>query len=184
MAASAGWTGKYRVRHRLLILGGGAAAVLGIVAVFVFAPNRNPTPQVFSSLPVTRTPAPVKVPFSKAARHVALRFVQTAVARKNLDEAWDLVGPNLRGGLSRKEWLTGTNPVVPYPAADVSFAPYKIDYSYTDSALLEVALLAKKSAHIRSQLFMLQLKKIGTGSSAHWVVDNWVPRAVPVVPQQ
>ena len=35
----------------------------------------------------------MKAPFADEARQVAVRFVQTAVARKNLDEAWELVGP-------------------------------------------------------------------------------------------
>ena len=176
--------GGYARRRRLIVVGAGALVALAVVLAFVFGPNRNSTPEKFSAVPATRTPVETKAPLSKEARHVAIRFVQTAVARKNLAEAWTLVGPNLRGGLSRKQWLTGNNPVVPYPAAAIDYAPYKIDYSYTNSALLEVALLAKKTAKIKSQLFMLQLKKIGSGATAHWVVDNWVPRSVPVVPQQ
>ena len=114
---------------------------------------------------------------------MAIRFVQTAVARKNLDEAWTLSGPNLRGGLTRAEFLTGNNPVVPYPIDELDVAPYKIDYSYVDQALIEVALLPRKGAHIRGQVFYLRLEKVGKGPSAHWVVNNWVPRASAVVPR-
>src|SRR5262249_57738879 len=110
-------------------------------------------------------------------RYVAARFIQTAVARKHLDEAWTLVGPNLRGTLTREQWITGNNPVVPFPIDKLDTAPYKIDYSYTDSAMLEIALLPKQGSGIRSQLFMLILKKVGRGKSARWVVDYWVPRS-------
>ena len=91
-------------------------------------------------------------------------------------------GPNLRGGLTREEWITGSNPVVPYPIDELEVAPYKVDASYTKSALLEVALLPKGSG-VRAQVFFLELKKVGTNANARWVVDNWVPRASPIVPR-
>ena len=84
-----------------------------------------------------------KAPLPNEARKVAIRFIQTAVARENLEEAWELVGPNLRGGLTRAEWITGDNPVVPYPLDQLDVAPYKVDESFADSALLEVALLPR-----------------------------------------
>ena len=88
----------------------------------------------------------VEVPLHADARRVAVRFIQTAVARRNLDEAWLLVGPNLRGGLTRKRWITGANPVVPYPIDELDVAPYKVDESYTTRALLEVALLPREGS--------------------------------------
>ena len=57
-----------------------------------------------------------------------------------------LVGPNLRGGLTRAQWVTGNNPVVPYPIEKLDVAPYKVDASYTRSALIEVALLPRRNA--------------------------------------
>src|SRR5690348_11228730 len=41
------------------------------------------------------------------------QFVRTAVARKDLDSAWPLLGPMLRAGMTRKEWDSGNNTVVP-----------------------------------------------------------------------
>ena len=155
----------------------------GIIAIFVFGPNKNAPPETFSKLPADVPEVPVKAPFTKEARHVAVRFVQTAVARENLAEAWTLVGASLRGGLTRAEWMTGNNPVVPYPVDKLEVAPFKIDFSYTKSALLEVALIPRRNSGVRSQIFFLSLRKIGKGSQAHWVVDNWVPRASVLVPR-
>ena len=173
----------HRSRRLLLwsLLGMGLLA--GIAALFAFGPNQNAPPQVFSDEPVIVPETPVKAPLTDEARQVAARFVQTAVARENLAEAWTLVGPNLRGGLSREEWLTGNNPVVPYPIDKLEIAPYKIDYSYTDSALIEIALIPRKGAGVRALVFFLTLRKLGTGPSAHWVVDNWVPRASVPLPK-
>ena len=163
------------------IVGVAAAVVVGLL--FAFGPNKNAAPEVFSNLPAD-IPAPqVKAPISNEARQVAVRFIQTAVARKNLPEAWTLVGPNLKGGLTREQWITGNNPVVPYPISALDVAPFKVDESFQDSALIEVALLPKKGSGVKAQLFFLALEKSGTGPNARWVVNNWVPRASVVVPK-
>src|SRR5512146_3092484 len=47
------------------------------------------------------------VPLDSDAKAVARRFVQTAVARKNLREAYAFSGPAIREGMTLKQWLTG-----------------------------------------------------------------------------
>ncbi|HEX6725288.1 MAG TPA: hypothetical protein VF073_08565 [Gaiella sp.] len=170
-------------RRRLAWAAGGLALIAAIVGVLVLGPNKNPAPQHLSATPAQQPEELVKAPLAEDARRVAVRFIQTAVARKNLDEAWTLVGPNLRGGLTKKQWTSGENPVVPYPLDQLDVAPYKVDASYTRSALLEVALLPRKGAGVRAQVFFLELKKTGSGPASRWVVDNWVPRAAAVVPR-
>ncbi len=172
-----------RATRRRLAWAAGGLALIAIVGVLVLGPDKNPAPEHFSSAPAQRSEQLVKAPLGQEARQVAVRFIQTAVARKNLDEAWTLVGPNLRGGLSKKRWMTGENPVVPYPVDKLEVAPYKVDASYTRSALLEVALLPRKGSGVRAQVFFLELKKLGSGPASRWVVDNWVPRAAAVVPR-
>jgi hypothetical protein len=173
----------HRQRRRLVWVLVGAAVCGGLGLVLMLAPDKDAPKQRLSNQPAQVEPPLVKVPLAEEARRVAVRFIQTAVARQNLDEAWTLVGPNLRGGLSRAEWVTGANPVVPYPIDQLDVAPYKIDESYATTALLEVALLPRKGAGVRAQVFFLGLRKLGTGERARWVVDNWVPRASAVVPR-
>lgn len=175
--------GSPRRRKQLVWTGLGTLAAVGAGLVLAFAPNTNAPPSHLSNTPASVPETLVEAPLSTAARRVAIRFIQTAVARENLGEAWTLVGPNLRGGLSRAEWVTGNNPVVPYPIERLEVAPYKVDASYTRSALIEVALLPRKNAGVRAQVFFLELKKLGTGKESRWVVDNWVPRASTVVPR-
>ena len=78
--------------------------------------------------------------------------------------------------------MTGNNPVVPYPIDELEVAPYKVDESYTKSALLEVALLPRKGSGVRARSSS-RPDKVGKGTKAHWVVDNWVPRASVVMPR-
>lgn len=172
-----------KLRRRVVWAGAGLALLAAVVGVFVLGPNKNPAPDRLSSTPAQEPEQLVKAPLSEDARRVAVRFIQTAVARRNLDEAWTLVGPNLRGGLTKREFMTGENPVVPYPVDKLDVAPYKVDASYTRSALLEIALLPRKGTGVRGQVFFLELRKLGSGAASRWVVDNWVPRAAAVVPR-
>ena len=160
--------------------------VVGVAAAIVkFAPNRNPAPEVLSK---NAAAAPVKqktVPLSQEAAATVFRFVKTAVARQDLAAAWKLSGPNVRGGLTYKEWLKGDIPVVPYPIDPYHFAPrMKIDYSYKNDAMLELALLPKAGSGVRPQYFIVETKRLpGADGKLHWVVTNWVPRTSLAVPK-
>jgi hypothetical protein len=112
------------------------------------------------------------------------RFVTTAVARTDLAAAWKISGPNIRGGFTYKEWLSGNIPVVPYPIETRGFAPrFKIDWSHANDAQLELVLQPKAGLKTRPQLFIVQLKRIaGTNGKTHWIVDNWVPRTPIAMP--
>jgi hypothetical protein len=154
-----------------LILAAGVIALIiklvpGTSGTQASSPTKNP--QIVP-------PTPKTVKLSNAARDVAGRFILTAVRRQHLDEAWKLSGPEIRGGLTYKEWLTGNIPVIPY-TAPISITPMKIDYSYPKQALVEIALVPKKKAQAETELYFLELRKIGKGTHAHWVVWSWVPR--------
>lgn len=176
-------TGSARLRRRVGWALVGVGVFAGVALVLVVAPDTDAPPQRLSAVPAQVPERQVKAPLPQEARRVAVRFIQTAVARVNLEEAWTLVGPNLRGGLTRKEWLTGNNPVVPYPIDQLEVAPYKVDESYERSALIEIALLPREGSGVRAQIFFLELKRLGTGAKARWVVDNWVPRASVPTPR-
>lgn len=164
-----------------------AAAVLllaGVVAalqVWVYHPTK--AAEVFTKAPVkdvSGTPKSTKL--DPAVKTLARDFIETAVARKNLAHAYTLVGPEIKQGMTLKQWLTGNIAVVPYPAAAIDVAPFRVDYSYARQALIEVMLLPKATAKIRATDFYLGAKKLGTGSNAHWVVTSWVPHVAPMVP--
>lgn len=70
-------------------------------------------------------------------------FIKTAVARKDLEAAYPLVGPSIKQGMSLAEWKTGNIAVIPFPLDKLDFAPFKVDYAHPDDVLMEVALLAK-----------------------------------------
>jgi hypothetical protein len=168
-----------RVQRRVSLL---AVLILtaGVVAFGVAYFGGTGTSQ---ERPLSNEPAQVftprkQVPLDAEARTVAGRFILTAVARENLGESYDLAHPELRQGMTKREWLTGNIPVVYYPAKAIETATFKVDESYPDEAILEVALLPKESAKIKPQIFFIGLKKAGN----RWRVSYWVPRAAPAVP--
>jgi hypothetical protein len=173
--------GTRRAQRWLLWLSGLVLAA-GIAAVLVvFLRNTGTSVQApFSNKPVDVVKTPKKAPLSKDARLVAGRFVLTAVQRKNLAEAWKLVGPAIRQGLTYKQWLTGNIPVVPF-TDEISLAPMKVDFSSKSYALLEVILLPK-NAKVKSEIFTLEMIKVGKGKNRHWVVNSWAPRSHPAIP--
>jgi hypothetical protein len=166
--------------QRTLIWVSGFVLAAGIAAVLiVFLGNTGTKEQQrFTSQPVDVVKKPKTVPLEPAARVVAGRFILTAVQRKGLPEAWTIVGPGIRQGLTYKEWLTGDIPVVPF-LGEIKLAPMKVDLSTKDYALLEVILLPKKG---KSEIFTLEVIKVGKGKTGHWVVNSWAPRTHPTIP--
>ena len=67
-------------------------------------------------------------------------------------------------------------------AKAIEAATFKVDESYPDEAILEVALLPKDSAKVKPQIFFIGLKKFGSGANAKWLVDYWAPYAPPPIP--
>jgi hypothetical protein len=119
---------------------------------------------------VSKVPATVKL--TPGATRVARRFIESAVARKNLAESYPIVTDEIRQGQSLKSWKTGNIAVVPYPVVDVKYAPMKIDFSYPNEALIEIALLPKAKSKVKGQLFVMDIVK----RHGKWLVNSWVPR--------
>jgi len=150
-----------------------------IAAGIVWSNTGTPVDQKLTNKPavdVSKVPPTVKLP--AGATVVARTFIKTAVARKNLDQAYAIVTEEIRQGQSLASWKTGNIAVVPYPVDAIQYAPMKIDFSYPKEAQIEVALLPKKGAKVRSQLFIMDLVK----RDGKWLVNGWVPRSSPPVP--
>jgi len=125
---------------------------------------------------VSKVPATVKL--QPGATKVARQFIETAVARKNLPQAYTIVTEEIKQGQSLESWNTGNIAVIPYPVDAVKYAPMKIDFSYPNEAQVEIALLPKVGAAAKPQLFLMDLVR----RHGKWLVNSWVPRSSPPVP--
>ncbi|HXH88005.1 MAG TPA: hypothetical protein VNI55_05300 [Gaiellaceae bacterium] len=161
-----------------------AVLVAGVAAATIafFGNTAEKVPETKSNEPAQVFTPRKQIPLEVGARRAAGRFLLTAVPRKNLAESYELTHPDLRQGLSKKEWLTGNIPVQYYPADNLEIATFKVDESYADEAIIEVALLPKKGEDIKPQIFFIGLKKVGAGDSGKWKVHYFAPRAPPAIP--
>ena len=106
-------------------------------------------------------------------------FSSGSVARKNLDEAWNLTTPNLRGGLTHKQWMTGNIPVVPMGVPIDKAAITRIISSTKNEAQINVVVLPKPNKQkVQATLYVVIVKKIG----GRWLVDYALPQASPGAP--
>jgi hypothetical protein len=139
----------------------GAVLLAGIAAFAVTKLTHDSAP-----------PAPPHrvAPLSAAELHVAHTFLDTAVARKHLDRAWDIVAPELKQGMSLDEWRTGTIPIVPYPVGQASVSMKPVE-SFTDAAELRVTFQPRAGSKVAAAVFTLGLRNVG----GHWLASAWQP---------
>jgi hypothetical protein len=159
--------------------------VAGIVAILVtvLRGTSNAFPDKFSSQPAQISHPDKKAPVSPGQISLMRKFIKTAVARDDLKSAYWIVGPDLRGGLTQKQWQTGTIPVLFYHADNADTVQFKTDYSYQKQALFEVNLHAKPGTETRpSLLFFIGLKRQGDKATGRWLVNYFEPNWRPPLP--
>jgi hypothetical protein len=168
-----------RFRRRLA---GGAvlvsiAAAVAVVSVLFWNTAEQP-PSRFSNEPAQIFRAPPTVEFAPAERReliaVAARFLNTAVKREHAETAYDLVSSSMRGGTTRREWLDGEIPVVPYP---VDSARWKFDYSFADEVGLQVLVFPETTSDFRPMVFNMTLLAVSDGAERRWLIDSWTPKS-------
>lgn len=154
------------------------AGVVAVLVVYVGNTSNKIEVSPLSTEPAVVSTTPKSVSLDPAAKVVAGKFILTAVARQNLAEAYDLTHPDLRQGLTRKQWLKGNIPVQYYPASAIDTATFKIDESHENQAMLEVALIPKQGKTVKPQIFYVGLKK----TNGKWQVYYWAPRGSAALP--
>ncbi len=167
--------------RRRLAKGGVLLAVVGTGALvsILFWNTADPVvyPPSHQAAQVYLPDLPVDYPASekRAVISIASRFLDTAVRRNHSELAYELAGPGLRAGTTRRHWREGDIPVVPYPVDD---ARWKFDYSYADEIGLQVLVFptAAAASDLRPMIFNMSLKAVGSGAKRHWLVDSWTPR--------
>ena len=120
---------------------------------------------------------PKRSPFTadeqRAVHPVLAQFIKDAVAREDPAKAWDLSGPDLKQGLTRKEWDKGQMPVVNYPAAHRGLGSWSyVKYSYANTVGLEVFVFPKPGSGYPAMTAAAEVIKDRDG---RWLVNYWMP---------
>jgi hypothetical protein len=176
---------SYRFRRRLAWTAAIAAVLGAIVGGSIWIGNTGKSTETpLSNGPVWVYHEPRLHRLSQRERLELLatssRFVQTAVARRHLDEAWNLLGPDMQAGQTRKQWNTGTNNVVPFPVAGI--AAWNLLYSYDNDVAFDLALVAKPGHDLVGKSFTIELKRYPHRGN-RWLVAAWVPKGISTAGQ-
>jgi hypothetical protein len=172
-----------RFRRRLYWLSGTTCAAGALV--FVGFHYSNTGHSTATAIDTTKKPwvytTPASMRLTKQDRfdlfQTSTRFVRTAVARKHLDSAWDLLGPEMKAGQTRKSWDTGFNNVVPFRADGIQ--AWDVLYAYNGDVAVDISLFSrgKGKADWAGKTFTLELKR--DRARAHrWLVASWVPKGI------
>jgi hypothetical protein len=167
----------------LLWLGGSASVSASLVFVgfhFANTGRSNDTP-VDATKKAWVYKAPAHMELTKRDRlelfQASSLFVRTAVARKHLDSAWKLLGPEMKAGQTRKSWDTGFNNVVPFKADGIQ--AWDILYAYDGDVALDLSLVSRGTGKQdwAGKTFTLELKR-SHGHPHQWLVASWVPKGI------
>jgi hypothetical protein len=175
-----GSLGSPRFRRRLVWIAAGLGVPAAVVAGAIVIGNTGKS----TATPLTKRPAWVY--HQPKAMHLTQRdrlallatsshFIRTAVARQHLDEAWDLLGPDMQAGQTRRSWDSGTNNVVPFPVTGI--AAWDVLYSYDNDVAFDLALVAKPGQDVVGKTFTIELKRYPHRGN-RWLVASWVPRGI------
>jgi hypothetical protein len=154
----------------------GSAVTLGIV----FRNTAQPEEESLRNDPIQVYKEPVPVKLSKTDRALALdtalKFVNTAVARRHVEESYALAAPDLRAGLTRSQWARGEIPVIPYPATE---ARVRVDYSFRNELGLTLLLVPTPVSKMNPMSFNMDMTARGNGVERRWLVSSWTPSGAP-----
>jgi hypothetical protein len=171
-----------RFRRRLFWVGGSMTAVALLVFVGIHFANtgRSNATAIDKTKKAWVYQAPAHMRLTKQDRlelfNTSSRFVRTAVARKHLDTAWEMLGPERKAGQTRKSWDTGFNNVVPFKADGIE--AWDILYAYVGDVAVDLSLFSgrRNGSNWAGKTFTLELKR--NPATHQWLVASWVPHGV------
>ena len=114
---------------------------------------------------------------AKAIAAVLTRYVPAALERKDLRLAYELSGPQVRGGMTLKEWLKGDIPVYEFPARAGPVRPSDWVLQWAEPRDVGVDLFLQPRHGVTN------VGPIAFGidmvlRNGRWLVNNFVPQAM------
>jgi hypothetical protein len=98
------------------------------------------------------------------------RFVNDLVLRRNLADGWAISGPNMRGGLTRKAWMSGRE--LPVQQLAVVNNPRTAWYATWKTSSEIGLVISLKTGHGQNAM-MYDQQTVIQKSHGHWVVDGF-----------
>jgi hypothetical protein len=168
------WPTSPRRRRRLVWYAAGAVVVL-LAALLVLILPGSPKRVPEHLRPDRPAKSPREVRLTPAMRRgidaTMARFVPAAVTRNDPALAWELAGPGLRAGSTRRGWLRGQMPVYRFPwngerGELLGWTPV---FTYRNHVGFDIALSARKGT--RASVMEVSVDVVRRGST--WLVNYW-----------
>jgi hypothetical protein len=112
---------------------------------------------------------------SREVSNLVNRFVNDLVRRRDLADGWTISGPDERGGLSRKDWISGRQ--LPVQRLDVLNDPRTAWYATWKTRTQIGLVVSLKTGHARNAMMYdenTMLQKV----HGRWVVDSFYPDGI------
>lgn len=175
-------------RRRRLLWSAGCLFVLAVTAIGIAAvPTGKPLPPVATppAEPLESAPERREVRLTPAMRRgineTLDRFIPAAVGRRNPIVAWELAGPALRVGSTRRDWRDGDLPVHPFPLQkNASLHSWRPIYTYRDRVGLDLFIQPRRGAQVGAIAFSIEVVR----RDRRWLVNSVYPAAVWSAPDE
>ncbi len=156
--------------------------VAGVVAFLQSRTHEGPAPTPATKAQGQTSAAPTEQlkrggTLQPGARNVAVRFLETAVGRTDLDAAWGLATAELRSGSTLKQWRTGALPIPPFPVRDLETTGFDVVESGPNKVLLQVLLVPKPGTDYVPTRYDMTIER--ASKTAPWKVSYCSPYAPP-----
>jgi hypothetical protein len=118
-----------------------------------------------------------------SAKLAVRRFVVDGAGERNLARAWQYMHPDLRGGLTFRQFVHGGQlPFVPFEQMNLKI-PMSITLTQWSGhdLLAEVGIASTDKVGRGAQVFSIGATKAGKGAHARWLVNYWGSQYTPPV---
>lgn len=101
--------------------------------------------------------------------------VNYGAKRVDVGRSYDWVTPDMRAGMTRKQWRTGDIPIYPFPAKGHTFHYWSLKWISDGTVGVELLLMPtlKNRFDVGPIIFDLYLKPVGK----RWLLDGFMPMA-------
>ena len=131
-----------------------------------------PRPQPHAKPPLRDREVELTASTRREIDETLARFIPAAVRRDDPAAAWQLAGPKLRTGWTRRDWLNDQLPVFPYPAKATGFQGWRKLYSYERRVGLDLVIQPQQKG-IGPLAVGVEMIRLRDG----WRVNEWTPVA-------
>ena len=162
-----------------------AAGIIAIIVTVLLPSKSNALDTPISNVPAqtVKNDPPARV--DPQAIAIGRKFLQTAVVRKNLGWAYDNVHVDLKGRMSKAQWMKGNIPVIPFDAQNADTTAFIPQFSLQREVEFEIVLVPKVHATYAGNKplrFYIALRRDHDKKNGRWLVSYFEPHWKPPIP--